>query len=79
MLGYYWAFVACSAIVIAYTMAFQKSTLFWGKRLASDDELLTSGFQDALTPKLQTIRNIFIFISFLASSVAGLILIRWYM
>lgn len=75
----YWVFILCSAIFAAYTMAYQKATLFWGKKIAADNELLPAGLQDAITPKWQTIRNLVLFILFLVSSVAGIIIIRWYM
>lgn len=60
-------------------MAFQKSTLFWGKKIAPDNEYLPTGLQDAITPRWQTLRNLLMPILILGSSVAGIFLIKWYM
>jgi len=62
----------------AYTMNFQKTTLALGKKLASDNPLLPTGFQDAITPKMQTARNIIYPILILAVFVYGIIFFKWY-
>jgi len=75
----YWVFILCSAIFTAYTMVFQRATLFWGKKIAPDNKYLPAGLQDAITPKWQTIRNVVVPFLFIGSAVGGIILFRWYM
>ena len=75
----YWIALILSAIFIAYTQGFQRATLFWGRRLASGNEYLLTGLQDAITPRAQTIRNIIVLILFLSFAIAGVIMIGWYM
>ncbi len=72
----YWVFVAATALAIGYTMAFQQATLFWGKSLAPSDELLPTGMQNAITPKIQTIRNFLTPVFLLAALVGGIIFVK---
>ena len=75
----YWAALFLSAIFIAYTLGFQRATLFWGRRLASPSAHLPNGLQDAITPRIQTYRNIAVPILLVGLGIAGVILVGWYM
>ena len=74
----YWIFIAVAALTIGYTMAFQRATLFWGKSLAPTNEFLPTGMQDAITPKIQTIRTLLMPVLLLVALVGGIILVKWY-
>jgi len=78
MITAYWIFVILAALVIGYTMAFQRATLLWGKLLAPCNLLLPRGMQDAITPQIQTLRNILMPVLLLVALVTGVILLPWY-
>ena len=71
------------AIVItvfnSFTLRFQGATLYWGKKLQPDNELLPRGMQNAITPSFQNFRNIFLPISIILLMVLGLFFIKWYL
>lgn len=75
----YWLFLFLVSLFIAYTQGFQRATLFWGKRLAANNEYLPTGLQDAITPMAQTIRNIAIPILLIGTGIFGAFLVGWYM
>lgn len=56
----------------AYTGAFQRATLYWGKKLAGDSSNLPTGFQDAITPQAQTNRNIISMLLYVLVFVIGI-------
>lgn len=62
----------------AYTLNFAKTTLNLGKRLAPENPFLSRGFQDTITPPLQTIRGITWPILILGILVYGIVLYKWY-
>lgn len=62
----------------AYTSNFQSATLIIGKKLSPDNPLLPTGFQDAITPKAQTLRNISIPILFILLFIISLSFVKWY-
>ncbi len=70
--------ILVTGLLGAYTMNFQKTTLILGKKLAPDNPLLPAGFQDALTPKLQTVRNVTYFMLVLVVLIYSLIYYKWY-
>ncbi len=82
MIAAYCLFVTAAALVIGYTMAFQRATLFWGKSLVAtnglSDRLLPRGMQDAITPKAQNMRNLLHPLLLLAVFIGGIILFKWY-
>ena len=55
-LASYVLLATASALLTAFTTAYQSATLYWGKRLAPDNEALPRGMQDAITPRAQAIR-----------------------
>jgi len=59
-------------------MQFQEATLYWGKWLALGNPLLPKGMQDAITPRVQNLRNILCFLLFPAIIILGLIHFTWY-
>lgn len=71
--------IILTGILGAYTQNFQKTTLALGKKLAPDNPSLPTGFQDAITPKAQTLRNIVFFILILGILVYGLVFYKWYL
>ncbi len=66
------------AAVIAYTMRWQGATLYWGKRLTPANPYLPRGSQDAITPPIQTVRNLVMWLGLAALAVIGLFLFQWY-
>jgi hypothetical protein len=70
--------ILASGLLGAYTMNFQQTTLTLGKRLLSDNPFLPTGFQDSITPKVQTARNIIWPILIGVVFVYGLIFYKWY-
>lgn len=75
----YLSLVFATAFLIAYTMKWQGATLYWGKALAADNPMLPSGMQDAITPPIQSARNILTFVAPLALLIGGFFLFRWYL
>lgn len=69
----YIGMVAFVTLFLAYTMRFQRATLRFGKRLAPDNEFLPQGMQDAITPPIQTVRNLLWPVAMLAVLVFGVI------
>lgn len=67
-----------TAFLIAYTMKWQGATLYWGKALAPNNELLPRGMQDAITPPAQTSRNILTVIMPLVLFMVGFVFFRWH-
>ncbi len=67
-------------ILGAYTSAFQDATLYLGKQLALDNSssLLSTGLQDAITPKGQNFRNILFLILLVTLLIYGFIFYSWY-
>jgi membrane protein insertase Oxa1/YidC/SpoIIIJ len=78
ILAFLIALIILTGILGAYAMNFQKTTLILGKRLAPDNPLLRTGFQDAITPKIQTARNIIWPILDIVIFVYGLVFYKWY-
>ncbi|MFC1620175.1 hypothetical protein ACFL45_09540 [Candidatus Neomarinimicrobiota bacterium] len=74
----YFIFVVIIVLYSAYTLAFQGATLYWGKRIASDNPYLPTGLQDAITPPQQTRRNILMFILLPVALIAGFLVLKWY-
>ena len=64
-----------TALLGAYTRAFQKSTLHWGRRLSTSES--GTGLQDAITPPAQTLRNIASLILHIAVLSGGLYYLGW--
>lgn len=67
-----------TSILGAYTMRFQEATLLIGKKLSDDNLMLLTGLQDAITPRLQTIRNILFPILIIIIFVISLTITKWY-
>ncbi len=61
-----------------YTMAFQSATLYWGKWLSPNNDLLPTGMQDAITPPAQSTRVFASLALLLAVAVAGGFVFRWW-
>ena len=70
--------ILVAGILGAYTMKFQQATLNLGKELAPGNPSLTTGFQDAITPKIQSLRQIIWPILILAIFIYGTIFYKWY-
>ncbi len=72
--------LACVVIAVssAYTRTVQKATLYWGKVLSPNSPLLPRGLQDAITPPMQTVRNLLNMIFYLMILVVGLTYFHWY-
>jgi hypothetical protein len=68
-----------TGLLIAYTMKFQRAKLAYGKKIAPKDPLLQTGLQDAITPKVQTIRNILSGVLLLIILIYGVIFYVWYL
>ena len=77
-LSYLIIIVLIVSLFNAFSMRFQAATLFWGKKLQPDNELLPRGMQNAITPSFQNIRNLFIPISVIVIIVLGFIFFEWY-
>src|SRR6266566_1904958 len=66
-----------NSILTAYTRNVQEVTLYLGRELAAGNELAgNQGFQDAITPKMQTTRNYLMF-ALLAATVVAAFLVSW--
>lgn len=74
----YLLFTIVAAIFTAYTLNMQKTTLAIGKRLAPDNPLLPTGFQDAITPQSQDRNNTTMFILLPVVLLWGFVLFKWY-
>ena len=70
--------ILVTGLLGAYTMNFQQTTLALGRKLVSDNPSLPTGYQDAITPKMQTARNIIWPILIVVVFFYGLIFYKWY-
>jgi len=59
-------------------MRYQGATLLWGKAITPDNPLLPRGMQDALTPGIQTLRNILTWVSWIAVPIVGILTHNWW-
>ncbi len=74
----YIALASVAGALAAYTFSFQAATLYWGKRLAPDNDLLPTGLQDAITPPAQTRCNLLSMVLLAITLIAGFFVFRWY-
>jgi hypothetical protein len=63
----------------AYTFKFQRATLYIGKKLAGGNPYLPTGFQNSITPTIQTIRFIISIILFIITVAYCFIFFKWYL
>ena len=72
--------IPINGILSAYTSKFQSTTLWAGKKIASEElkDIKPNGYQDAITPKVQNIRNILKIILSISIFIIGTIKI-WYL
>ena len=75
---YFFLIIILISFFNSFSMRFQSATLYWGKKLQPDNELLPRGMQNAITPSFQNFRNIFLPISIIAIMIIGLIFFKWY-
>lgn len=78
----FWIIVLFAALLSAltgYTMVIQGTTLALGRLLVSESALSRgTGVQDAMTPKMQTVRNIAVMILFLPLFILTTYTYAWY-
>jgi hypothetical protein len=86
-----WALIALLSVLLGFTFAFSSSTLLAGKALVlpSDldseespqgvNELMRTGFQDAVTPPWSTKLALIVYISIIASEVTAWLVLGWRM
>lgn len=67
------------SVLGAYTSVFQETTLRLGRKLASSNSFLSTGLQDAITPRTQTFRSVLFFILLLALLICSFITFNWYL
>ncbi len=70
--------ILAAGLLGAYTSRFQQTTYALGKKLTEDNPLLPTGLQDAITPKIQTVRNIIYPSLILVIFAYGIIFYKWY-
>lgn len=66
-----------TAVLSAYTRAFQGATLYWGQEL-SDGSSGPTGLQGALTPQSQNFRNIAVIVLLVGLVTGGFAYFPWY-
>ena len=86
-----WALIALLSVLLAFTLAFSSATLLAGKALVlpSDleaeesaegvNQLMHTGFQDAVTPPWSTILALMVYISIIASESIAWWVLGWRM
>lgn len=77
-LTYFSILIFLISVFNAFSMRFQEATLYWGKKLVPNSELLPHGMQNSITPSFQNFRNIFLTISIIGIMVLGFIFLEWY-
>ncbi len=68
-----------TGLLIAYTMKFQRAKLTLGKKIAPKNPLLQADLQYAITPKVQTMRNILSGVLLLIILIYSVIFYVWYL
>ena len=72
---FYYAFYnLCVALFGSYTMMLQRATLYWGRKLVSENGEPSTGLQNALTPNSQNYRNILAPILLISTAIIGIII-----
>ncbi|MDA1216185.1 MAG: hypothetical protein O2812_04865 [Chloroflexi bacterium] len=86
-----WVLIALLSVLLAFTLAFSSATLLAGKALVlpSDldseesaegvNQLMHTGFQDAITPPWSTSLALIVYISIIASEVFAWLVLGWRM